>query len=255
MLAFDDGLEERLQLGEIIGRHLPLLHVHVIVVPIVNRRTVAEAATIVPLHSLTQNVGTRVPEHLLAWKREGEGREGRGGEGMGGEGRGGGRRRGGEGRGGEGRGGEGRGGEGRGGEGRGGEGRGERRGGEERGVKGRRGEREGRGGEGWGKRSEGRRGGGERGREGEGWEGKWREGRGQSEEEDGGKEERMVKKSTEHHMQSVLSSSGPLHDQPSSSSNLSSCREQSPSRTRSRSHSTPSTCSKGPNFTYLFTAL
>ena len=62
---------------------------HVIVVPIINRRTVAKAATIVALHSLAQNVGTRVPEHLPAWRKEGEGRgeEGREGEGRGVRGR------------------------------------------------------------------------------------------------------------------------------------------------------------------------
>ena len=63
---------------------MPSLQEHVIVLPVLNWRSVAEAAPIVPLHGLPQDVGTRVPEHLLAWEREGRegvciGGRGRGG--------------------------------------------------------------------------------------------------------------------------------------------------------------------------------
>lgn len=55
--------------------HLPALKVHVIVVATLNGRAIAEAASIVPLHRLTEHVGTGVPEDLL---RCSMGREGRG---------------------------------------------------------------------------------------------------------------------------------------------------------------------------------
>ena len=82
LFLFDNASEERVELVKVRGGDLPPFQEHVVVVPVLNWRSVAEAAPVVPLHGLPQDVGTRVPEHLLAWEREG--REGsvyrRGGE-------------------------------------------------------------------------------------------------------------------------------------------------------------------------------
>ena len=74
LFIFDYGLDKGLQLGEVIAGHLPILQVHVVVEPILNGGTIAEAAAIMSLHCLTKDVGTGVPEYLLAWGGiEGEG--------------------------------------------------------------------------------------------------------------------------------------------------------------------------------------
>ncbi len=65
LLLLDNGLEERLQVGIVAVGHLSLLHVHIVVVSPFDRGPVAQAAAVVTLHGLTQDVGTGVPEHLL----------------------------------------------------------------------------------------------------------------------------------------------------------------------------------------------
>jgi len=45
--------------------YLPFFQEHVIVKTFFHRRTIAQMSSIMPLHSLTQDVGTGMPENIL----------------------------------------------------------------------------------------------------------------------------------------------------------------------------------------------
>ena len=47
-------------------KHLPFIQEHVIVKAFFHRRAIAQVSSIMPLHGLTQNVSTGMPEHILA---------------------------------------------------------------------------------------------------------------------------------------------------------------------------------------------
>ena len=67
LLLLDDGFEERLEISEVTRSYLLAVQKHVIVVATVDGWTIAQAAAIVPLHGLSEDVSARVPEHLLTW--------------------------------------------------------------------------------------------------------------------------------------------------------------------------------------------